>query len=1062
MPMIYNTQERLLLLDKKTFLGLLLAVFAIGFSSYSSTPPSCPTIQVSGNSLECYGDENGTATVSIITQGSGDYTYTWSNNIINSGASSTISNLSVGTYTVTVKDNVSGCTVVGAFVVNSPAPITIDENISDVDCFGESTGNIDIDVFGGSGPYQYVWSNGDISQDLTNVSAGSYSVTVQAPNANCTTSKSFYIGEPLESLNHSGEGTGVACFNESSGKIELTVWGGTPPYYFNWSSGDITENLINIPAGNYNVEIRDYKNCLSNSSYEITQPPVLIGEMSANDVACFGDESGSVSISVIGGESPYNYSWYNTTTLFAQNQSSIFNLTADVYNVVVTDENGCIYTDNQEIMEPAELSGDIITISDVDCFGGSNGELDLTPIGGSPPYNIDWTNAQNAPYGSSEDLNDIPANVYSVLITDFENCTYHLDHEIFQPSTSILVESEITNVKCFGENTGEVNLNIQGGTPPFQISWSNGQETTSISNLSADNYTYTVVDFNSCTFSNALIIDQPMEALSVSEEITPVSCHGESTGSINLLVNGGTAPYYYSWANSDYQLSVVSSTINNFPSNQYLYEVTDFEGCKYLDTILIDEPTAVTAEFTITHVLCKGDSTGSISSDVFGGEGQYVYDWSNGYISSDINNLPQGIYQLELNDDNGCVSNYEILIEEPNEALSSSFSIESVSCHSGEDGYISATIEGGTWPYSYNWSSQDTLNFIEDITAGSYELITSDSNSCIIIDSIVVTQPEPLVINEIITQPTCFGFSNGSINIDPEGGTPPYSYTWFDSGFTLAAQEQNLNDINTDTYQLQIIDSQQCLNKVFIEVGEPDSLFIEYELTSLPCYGDSTGVVQISVSGGTPSYTFEWSNGTSDQNLEGALSGNYSVNVIDTKQCLDSISVFIPFVEPITISFDETSISCNDQSDGTAIANVYGGYEGYNYEWFDNTSLSYHLDLSSGWHSLSVTDILDCNAIDSVFIQPSSISCIQPVNTFTPDGDNYNDTWVIDNTYLYPNLELKIYNKWGVLINVQKNNYEPWNGTHLESPLPSDSYYYIINLNEPNREILNGVITIIR
>ena len=160
--MIYNTQERLLLLDKKTFLGLLLAVFAIGFSSYSSTPPSCPTIQVSGNSLECYGDENGTATVSIITQGSGDYTYTWSNNIINSGASSTISNLSVGTYTVTVKDNVSGCTVVGAFVVNSPAPITIDENISDVDCFGAATGSIQSIVSGGTAPYSYLWFDNSI------------------------------------------------------------------------------------------------------------------------------------------------------------------------------------------------------------------------------------------------------------------------------------------------------------------------------------------------------------------------------------------------------------------------------------------------------------------------------------------------------------------------------------------------------------------------------------------------------------------------------------------------------------------------------------------------------------------------------------------------------------------------------------------------------------------------------------------------------------------------------------------------------------------------------------
>ena len=341
--MIHNTTEQLRFFVKYKVLIITILLSSIVSNAWGNTPPSCPTIQMSGTSLDCYGDENGSAIVNIITQSSGDYTYTWSNGIIASGSSSTISNLAVGTYTVTVKDNQSGCTVIGAYVVNSPAPVNISENITHINCFGQTTGEIDVDVFGGSGPYQYAWNNGAVSQDLSNVSAGNYSLTVYAPNINCTATKSFTIDEPLEGLDHNGVGSNVDCFGESSGTINLTVWGGTPPYSFNWNSGASTEDLVNISSGNYNVVISDSKNCANTSSYEITQPDIVIGTMSATDVGCYGDGSGSVSIDLVGGSTPYHYSWFNSTTLFAQNESTMTNMSAEEYHVVVTDQNGCIY-----------------------------------------------------------------------------------------------------------------------------------------------------------------------------------------------------------------------------------------------------------------------------------------------------------------------------------------------------------------------------------------------------------------------------------------------------------------------------------------------------------------------------------------------------------------------------------------------------------------------------------------------------------------------------------------------------------------------------------------------
>ena len=1061
--MIYNIQEQLHFFVRKcNILVLTVMVITIVTNAYGKTPPACPTIQMSGTSLACYGDQNGSTTVTIITQSSGNYTYTWSNGVIASGSSSTISNLSVGTYTVTVKDNVSGCTVIGAYVINSPAPLTISENITDISCFGETTGSIDIDVFGGSGPYQYDWNNGTSSQDIAGVPAGNYSVTVYAPNSSCMASKSFMINEPLEALNHGGVDSDVDCFGESSGSVHLTVWGGTPPYSFSWNSGEATEDLLNIPSGTYSVDILDSKNCSNTSSYVIDQPDIMIGTMSATSVSCYGDGSGSVSIDVIGGTPPYNYSWFNTTTLFAQNSPSMFNLSAENFHVVVTDNRNCTLSDSIEITEPFELSGSAVTISNVDCFGGNDGELNLTPSGGSPPYTFNWVNSQSTSFGSTEDLNTLPASVYTVIITDFNLCNHELQHEIFQPSTSIFVESQITDVKCYGENTGEVELNIQGGTAPFQISWSNGQTTSQVFNLSADDYTYTVLDANLCTFSNVITVDQPLQTLDVQSTVSEVLCHGETSGSIMLSTEGGTSPYSYSWSNSIYQLSVISSYLNNFPAEDYIFQVTDSQGCTNIDTVSIPEPELITANFSITHVMCKGDSTGEITSNIGGGVLPYSFVWTNGEISSDLLFIPAGNYALDITDGNNCNIIEQVQIVEPESALMSTYDITPVTCHGGQNGSVNSFISGGTSPYNYEWSSQDTVNLIANLTGGVYELTITDNNGCLKVDSIEVPQPNPIVLNEIIQAPSCYGFSDGIIDIEPEGGTPPFQYTWFDSNFALASQNQDLENVHEDVYQLEILDSNLCFFELFVEVNQPDSLTLEYVLNSTPCHGDSTGMIELLVSGGNPEYTFLWSNGSNFQNIENVPSGIYNVSVLDTKGCSDSLSIEIPYVNPIVITFDKTDVSCIDQIDGTAIVHVTGGFGGYNYNWFDNTDMPNHANLESGWHTITVSDVLNCSSTDSLFIESSSAACIDPVNTFTPNGDNYNDLWVIDNLTLYPNIQIQIFNKWGNLMYVQTDNYTPWDGIQNGTPLPSDTYYYIINLNKPDRDNVTGVITIIR
>ena len=141
--------------------------------------------------------------------------------------------------------------------------------------------------------------------------------------------------------------------------------------------------------------------------------------------------------------------------------------------------------------------------------------------------------------------------------------------------------------------------------------------------------------------------------------------------------------------------------------------------------------------------------------------------------------------------------------------LSTSYQTESVSCYNGDDGSIDVNVQGGTTPYDFSWSSQDTTSSIDDLSGGMYELIVTDANSCIYIDSIIVPQPDPITLNEVVQPPSCYGFSDGNIDIEPEGGTAPYQFTWFDSDFVLASQDEDIDSINTDIYQLEIMNGQK-------------------------------------------------------------------------------------------------------------------------------------------------------------------------------------------------------------------------------------------------------------
>ncbi|TNF47684.1 MAG: T9SS type B sorting domain-containing protein [Bacteroidetes bacterium] len=1053
---------------KTSLLFAALLLNALRLLADELVPVGCPTITMSGNQVTCYGGSNGMASV-LATGGSNSFTYTWS---YGPGPtwSNSISGLPVGTYTVNVKDNVTGCTVVGAYVVDQPDPVSIlSSYITNVNCYGENTGAIDVTPTGGTpGPtgYTYDWSYDpltpgfDDGQDANGLVAGSYSLIVRDANG-CTNTSYYNITQPGQALNSSGVVTNVSCTGGMNGSIDVSVWGGSPPYVYSWTPSGSTQDLSGLTIGSYTQTITDVKGCTNSGTYVISEPSALIGSISSTDVSCFGTSTGSVSISMSGGTLPYNYSWQNSQTLYAANSATLSNVPADNYTVNVTDGRGCTFSASTTVNQPPLLSATYV-VTDVLCYGDFSGSIDVTVSGGTPSYSFLWTNSLGNPIGTGEDLNAVQAGGYGLLITDINGCTYSFSDEISQPDTALYYSYIVTDVLCFGDATGAIDLTVMGGTQPYTYSWNSGQTSEDLSNIPSGNYSFAVLDANNCPIGGSMIVSQPTAPIAVSSVVSNVLCYGESNGSIDLTVTGGTAPYSFMWENSTFELSLTTEDISGMPADDYTYDLVDNNGCTYSETLTITEPPLLESTISGVNILCYGGDNGSIDLTVTGGTLPYSYSWSNGSTSQDLINLIAGTYDVVVTDANNCTITNTITLTQPEAPLSLYFETVDVKCNNGSDGSVVAFVEGGTTPYTYIWSNGGSTDVIEDLTAGVYTLDIVDFNGCTISGSIEVYQPDPLTLNEVITPVSCYGMSDGVIDITPTGGTSPFDFTWFNSTFALSAQTEDLVDWPADIYQVEIIDSNGCFYEMFFEITQPEPLVITFTTTAVSCNGGSDADILVDITGGNPPYTTIWSNGATTEDLIDIPAGTYQLVVTDTKGCTDSIEATIIEPLPITMTFEVTEITCIDQKDGTAYAFPDGGNGGYYYDWTHGPTTAYVDSLDNQYYYLLVTDVLGCTALDSVFIPKSEALCIDPVNAFTPNGDLYNDTWVIDNMYLYPDADLQIFNKWGNLIHHQTGVYEPWDGSINGAQAPSDQYYFILNLNYLDREPVIGNINIVR
>ncbi|MBI5217449.1 MAG: PKD domain-containing protein [Bacteroidia bacterium] len=444
-----------------------------------------PTATITGTNLLCHGDNNGSADVNA-SGGHSPYTYLWSNG-------STIynpANLSAGVYSVVVTDNTT-CTVTASVTITEPPAIDITISTTAATC-GQANGSATADATGGTGTITYHWDNGTNAATISNMTSGTYHVTVTDANS-CTATSSAVINN-LASFNADIISTDLQCYGDSNGTSIINVTGGQTPYTYLWSTGSSANSITGLSAGIINVLITDGNNCSTTLTDTIYQPGAIIITTTVTDATC-NLNNGSLTANASGGTGNFSYLWGGGETT-----QTIANLSSGVYLLVVTDANSCqaSTTDTVNNISSATAS---ITSQDISCYGQSTGSAIVAVSGGTPPYSYHWSDGSG-----NANVSGLPAGPIAVTVTDHNDCTVEVTDTIFQPA-QIVIDVTITPETTTGASDGSATANVTGGTPPYTYSWSNGLHTSSINNVSAGTYSLAIIDAHGCFATIPVVVD---------------------------------------------------------------------------------------------------------------------------------------------------------------------------------------------------------------------------------------------------------------------------------------------------------------------------------------------------------------------------------------------------------------------------------------------------------------------------------------------------------------------------------------------------------------------------
>lgn len=988
----------------------------VASTSVTITQPPVLTVSIVPTNPKCAGASNGFG-VSSANGGTAPYTYTWTSG---GGNAPTSGQYPQGNYAVTVSDAL-GCAATATMNLVEPLPMTVSINTIAITCFNACNGVAIGNAINNNGPVNYGWTGTGISpistQTLSGLCAGTYSLLATDLNG-CTASNQITINQPTQVVANISATGSITCNGGNDGFATVSSTGGTGSHSYQWSpSGGANATASGLTAGPYTVLVTDQNSCTATASVTIIQPAALSTTLTTTDPKCNGQADGTGNIAYSGGSGATTFLWSSGF----QTGNFVNNLLAGPQTVTITSNGLCKTVLTFTLVDPAVLTA-VVSTTNANC-GQSNGRACVVIGGGTGALQSLWSNGVTTVCNSN-----IPAGAYSYTVTDANLCTAvasGLVNDIAGPSVVI---TGTNAVKCYGEVNGGATTSITGGTGTLSISWSGTSPivtTQNVTTLNAGIHNITVIDAAGCIGTASVNITQPPAILSAIGSQTNVTCFGLTNGGANLLVSGGTPNYSYNWSPS----GQISDILANVGAGTFTCTITDANLCTKTETVTITQPNAVVmTNSTVTNILCNGGANGQIATTVVGGSGAFSYAWTPAQPNSPvINGLTAGAYNLVVTDTKSCSISANFTIVEP-AALASSYSSLPSTCGLA-NGSATVSVTGGTQysvapVYNVTWNTPTSQSgFVASglATSNNWIATITDKNGCSIQQTVAIgSAPSPTITGVTKVNPSCFGYQDGSMEVNYVSGTPNYQVAWsspLSQTITTASTTNSIAGVPAGNYIVTVTDNNGCTHSMPVSVTQPDNLILTASATqSVICFGQSTQLSS-ATSGGTSPYSYTWTpagtgSGSGPLLVSPTSSTIYSVNVTDSKNCPAFPRTITIVVSPsLSITGTTATLCVGDSITLTPTMVSPGRGAPYNFVWSNGVSqtnvatTSIHVPAilpSPNVYTVSVEDgCTSPNAVASfsVFVNPLPVINFDPVApgcaplTFTLNGtsDGAND-----------------------------------------------------------------------
>lgn len=746
------------------------------------------------------------------------------------------------------------------------------------------------------------------------------------------------------------------------------------------------------------------------------------------------------------------------------------------YIVEVTDGN-CVAYDTVSIDFYSNFTANI-SIRNVGCFGNNDGDIIAEPVGGYAPFDFIWTDAGGnvirTTIGQNTDtLLNLPIGTYYVELTDANGCSRLDTAEITVPSPLVINNLFSEDVTCFGLNNGIASAEGGGGVPPYTYSWSNGANIPNLISLPPGTYVLTVTDNSGCTVEDSVTITEPAE-ITFTKDSTLISCYQGSDGAAEIVITGGgNPPFTYLWSNA-----ATTSSIQNLSAGTYSVTATDVEGCFVEATYNITAPDSFIIDITnVQDATCFNLTDGSASASVAGTTVGYSFLWSNGETTAIATALPAGTNTVTVTvDSSGCEQSTTVDVSFPPRFTLDITITNPVTCFGGSDGEATVMVSpvGGTPPFTYQWSNGQTDSLVIGLTGGEtyYVTVTDGSPSgCPEFDTIFIPQPDPLELNPSITDVSCYGGEDGSIRIDPSGGTAPYSYSWSNGG-TGAEQ----NTLPVGTYSVTVTDNQGCTNEINnMEIEEPlTPITWDTTVVDESCPGKGDGALFVTAAGGTGPYIFSLDNGNQtngDGNFLRLSEGIYELAVIDANGCQVTGEIEIEAPPIFDLEFDPEFDTIQLGLTYVLTPIIVPSIGNYSFSWQPANSLDCDTcqaplasPIQTTVYEVTVYDENNCPRVEQFTLFVENPLLLYIPNSFSPNGDGVNDKFQVYAPGA-ENVSMKIFNRWGEKVFDYNGDLNGgWDGTFAGRIAQIDVYVYYVEViyGDGQKIAKEGSITIVK